>query len=57
MVVDTLFMCVCEDRNINGADGRWKNSKLAELGGGGDKRDAPVQDGTELQNLQAPDKF
>lgn len=31
MVVDTLFLCVCEDRTINGPNGRYKESKLAHL--------------------------
>lgn len=31
MVVDTLFLCVCEDRTINGPNGRYKESKLAYL--------------------------
>lgn len=31
MVVDTLFLCVCEDRAINGSQGRYKESKLAHL--------------------------
>lgn len=54
MVVDSLFLCVCEDRNMNGNDGRWKNSRLAELGGHkGDKYDE--QDGAELQDV--PDKY
>ncbi|XP_060801052.1 choline transporter-like 1 isoform X2 [Amyelois transitella] len=49
MVVDSLFLCVCEDRNMNGSDGKWKNSRLAELGG--HRRDE--QDGAaELQDLQ-----
>lgn len=51
MVVDSLFLCVCEDRNMNGSDGKWKHSRLAELGGHkGDKQDEP--DGAELQDLQ-----
>ncbi|KAH9644315.1 hypothetical protein HF086_003814 [Spodoptera exigua] len=54
MVVDSLFLCVCEDRNMNGNDGRWKNTRLAELGGHkGDKYDE--QDGAELQDV--PDKY
>lgn len=31
MVVDTLFLCVCEDRTINGPNGRWRESNLAHL--------------------------
>lgn len=31
MVVDTLFLCVCEDRTINGPNGRYRESKLAYL--------------------------
>lgn len=31
MVVDTIFLCVCEDRTINGPSGRWKESNLAHL--------------------------
>lgn len=31
IVVDTLFLCVYEDRNINGPTGRWKDSNLAKL--------------------------
>lgn len=49
MVVDSLFLCVCEDRNINGDEGRWKSSGLAELGGDSQKRN---NEGAELQNLQ-----
>lgn len=49
MVVDSLFLCVCEDRNMNGAEGKWKNSRLAELGG--HKRETEP-DGPELQELQ-----
>ncbi|XP_026328516.1 CTL-like protein 1 isoform X2 [Hyposmocoma kahamanoa] len=49
MVVDSLFLCVCEDRNMNGDEGRWKNSRLSELGGDSQKRNI---EGAELQNLQ-----
>ncbi|XP_050670773.1 choline transporter-like 1 isoform X2 [Leptidea sinapis] len=49
MVVDSLFLCVCEDRNMNGDEGRWKNSRLAELGG--HKARGNEQDGAELQDL------
>lgn len=31
IVVDTLFLCVYEDRHINGPAGRWKESNLANL--------------------------
>lgn len=31
IVVDTLFLCVYEDRHINGPSGRWKESNLANL--------------------------
>lgn len=31
IVVDTLFLCICEDRTINGNNGRWRESKLAHL--------------------------
>jgi solute carrier family 44 (choline transporter-like protein), member 1 len=31
IVVDTLFLCVYEDRHINGPTGRWKESNLANL--------------------------
>lgn len=33
IVVDTLFLCVCEDKTINGPSGRWKQSNLAKLVG------------------------
>ncbi|XP_059062134.1 choline transporter-like 1 [Achroia grisella] len=49
MVVDSLFLCVCEDRNMNGADGKWKHSRLAELGG---HKQRDEQDGAEMQDLQ-----
>ncbi|XP_045534186.1 choline transporter-like 1 isoform X1 [Papilio machaon] len=50
MVVDSLFLCVCEDRNMNNAEGRWKSSRLAELGG--HRIDKGVeQEGAELQGL------
>uniref|UniRef100_S4P7Y0 Choline transporter-like protein n=1 Tax=Pararge aegeria TaxID=116150 RepID=S4P7Y0_9NEOP len=45
MVVDSLFLCVCEDRNMNSGDGQWKNSRLAELGG-------HRADRVELEELQ-----
>lgn len=31
IVVDTLFLCVYEDRTINGATGRWRETNLANL--------------------------
>ncbi|KAL1380131.1 hypothetical protein pipiens_014432 [Culex pipiens pipiens] len=46
MVVDTLFLCVCEDRNINGNSGRWRESNLARLLG-----EEPVQ---EADAVEAP---
>uniref|UniRef100_A0A182U3T8 Choline transporter-like protein n=1 Tax=Anopheles melas TaxID=34690 RepID=A0A182U3T8_9DIPT len=49
MVVDTLFLCVCEDRTINGNSGRWKESNLARLLG-----EAPEEDAVEapMQEVQ-----
>ncbi|XP_052860619.1 choline transporter-like 1 isoform X2 [Anopheles cruzii] len=47
MVVDTLFLCVCEDRTINGNSGRWKESNLARLLGEMPEMDAveaPMQE-------------
>lgn len=41
VVVDTLFLCVCEDRTINGPNGRWKESNLAKLLG---EEPAPVEE-------------
>lgn len=52
MVVDSLFMCVCEDRNMNGSDGRWKSSRLAELGGHKSNNRQIEQDGAEMEDLQ-----
>lgn len=47
VVVDTLFLCVCEDKTINGNNGRWKQSNLAKLLGEDpadtDQVEAPVQ--------------
>ena len=47
MVVDTLFLCVCEDKTINGPNGRWRQSNLAKLIGEepveGDMVEAPIQ--------------
>ncbi|XP_017107767.2 choline transporter-like 1 [Drosophila bipectinata] len=42
MVVDTLFLCVCEDKAINGRSGRWAQSNLAKLVG-----EEPLQPGEE----------
>uniref|UniRef100_A0A1I8Q928 Choline transporter-like protein n=1 Tax=Stomoxys calcitrans TaxID=35570 RepID=A0A1I8Q928_STOCA len=42
MVVDTLFLCVCEDKTINGRAGRWAQSNLAKLVG-----EEPLQPGEE----------
>ncbi|XP_001604227.1 CTL-like protein 1 [Nasonia vitripennis] len=30
-VIDTLFLCVCEDKNLNGDNGKWRQSALAQL--------------------------
>lgn len=43
MVVDTLFLCVCEDRTINGPNGRWKESNLAHLLGEEPIEEAVIQ--------------
>ncbi|XP_063982446.1 choline transporter-like 1 [Diachasmimorpha longicaudata] len=32
MVIDTLFLCVCEDQNLNGENGRWRQSTFAQIG-------------------------
>ncbi|XP_068630522.1 choline transporter-like 1 isoform X2 [Battus philenor] len=53
MVVDSLFLCVCEDRNMNGSDGRWKNSRLANLEGHNPNKPDDEQDNAELQDLHA----
>ncbi|XP_013178112.1 PREDICTED: CTL-like protein 1 isoform X1 [Papilio xuthus] len=50
MVVDSLFLCVCEDRNMDNANGRWKSSRLAELGGHRPDKEEE-QEGAELQGL------
>lgn len=47
MVVDSLFLCVCEDRNSNN-DGRWQSSRLAELG----LNKTDTTDGAEMQDLK-----
>ncbi|XP_029154724.1 CTL-like protein 1 isoform X2 [Nylanderia fulva] len=31
-VIDTLFLCICEDKNLNGDNGKWRQSALAQLG-------------------------
>ncbi|XP_028044144.1 CTL-like protein 1 isoform X2 [Bombyx mandarina] len=51
MVVDSLFLCVCEDRNMNGVEGKWKSSRLAELGGHKISKVDDEADGAELQDL------
>uniref|UniRef100_A0ABD2X367 Choline transporter-like protein n=1 Tax=Trichogramma kaykai TaxID=54128 RepID=A0ABD2X367_9HYME len=30
-IIDTLFLCVCEDKNLNGDNGKWRSSGLAQL--------------------------
>ncbi|XP_073951184.1 choline transporter-like protein 1 [Choristoneura fumiferana] len=50
MVVDTLFICVCEDRNMNGGEGRWRSSRLAELGA---PRASEEPDTSEMGELAA----
>lgn len=42
-MVDTLFLCVCEDRTINGNNGRWKESNLAQLLGEQPAIELPMQ--------------
>lgn len=31
-VIDTLFLCICEDKNLNGDNGKWRQSALANVG-------------------------
>ncbi|XP_076278336.1 choline transporter-like protein 1 isoform X2 [Lasioglossum baleicum] len=31
-VIDTLFLCICEDKNLNGDNGKWRQSALAQFG-------------------------
>ncbi|KAF7399237.1 hypothetical protein HZH68_007829 [Vespula germanica] len=31
-VIDTLFLCICEDRNLGGENGKWRQSPLAHIG-------------------------
>lgn len=31
-VIDTLFLCICEDKNLNGDNGKWRQSPLAQIG-------------------------
>lgn len=31
-VIDTLFLCICEDKNLNGENGKWRQSALAQIG-------------------------
>lgn len=56
MVVDTLFLCVCEDRAINGPQGRYKESKLAHLLGEepNEQTDGQVVEETIRQVEMAP---
>ena len=44
--MDSLFLCICEDKTINGATGRWKESNLAYLLGEDpvDAVEAPMQE-------------
>ncbi|XP_059615111.1 choline transporter-like 1 [Phlebotomus argentipes] len=48
IVVDTLFLCVCEDRTINGHNGRWKESNLAKLLG-----EEPIERQAVEERMQA----
>lgn len=31
VVIDTLFLCMCEDQSMNGDAGNWKKSTVVEL--------------------------
>ncbi|XP_046742542.1 choline transporter-like 1 [Diprion similis] len=31
-VIDTLFLCICEDKNLHGENGKWRQSALANIG-------------------------
>lgn len=31
VVIDTLFLCVCEDQNLNGEEGKWRQTAIANL--------------------------
>lgn len=31
-VIDTLFLCICEDKNLNGENGKWRQSALVQFG-------------------------
>ncbi|CAD1481259.1 unnamed protein product, partial [Heterotrigona itama] len=30
-VIDTLFLCICEDKNLNGENGKWRQSALVQI--------------------------
>ncbi|XP_065212382.1 choline transporter-like 1 [Planococcus citri] len=47
LVIDTLFLCICEDLEMNGNDGQWKTTLLASIEYKGVKRCPPPQP-TEL---------
>ncbi|CAD6229651.1 GSCOCG00012119001-RA-CDS [Cotesia congregata] len=32
MIIDTLFLCICEDKNLNGENGKWRQSNLIQIG-------------------------
>ncbi|XP_043275999.1 choline transporter-like 1 isoform X2 [Venturia canescens] len=32
-VIDTLFLCICEDKHLNGENGKWRQSPLALFDG------------------------
>ncbi|XP_074110569.1 choline transporter-like protein 1 isoform X2 [Cotesia typhae] len=32
MIIDTLFLCICEDKNLNGENGKWRQSNLIRIG-------------------------
>lgn len=50
MVVDTLFLCVCEDRAINGPTGRYRESKLAHLLG-----EEPIEQMERMEQMEQID--
>ncbi|KAI4501139.1 hypothetical protein M0802_003942 [Mischocyttarus mexicanus] len=31
-VIDTLFLCICEDKNLGGENEKWRQSPLAQIG-------------------------
>ena len=42
MIIDTLYLCIYEDQDINEEDGSWKNSALVKIPNNNQLENMPI---------------